>query len=267
MRTCFDKTAVRRSFSKAAKTYDQNSGLQNDVRRMLLARLPEKDVLTALDAGCGTGGLAFELTRLYPAAKVLAIDSAKDMLETARKNLAQEIRLFAADLESMPFKSESLCLAASNLTYQWSASLEKAFSECVRILRKGGRFVFSTLGPATFPELRESVNKAALLTGRNGLPPFMEFTGSEKLADLLNKAGFVGIKIESKNVTRYYKDAAELLKTLKRIGAANPNVEGEKSLARGALLKAAFNEYKKSHSGPAGIIATYEVLFVSCRKP
>ncbi|MEK7880820.1 MAG: methyltransferase domain-containing protein, partial [Deltaproteobacteria bacterium] len=201
------------------------------------------------------------------AAKILAIDSAKDMLEAARENLSQEIRLFAADLESMPFKSKSLCLVASNLTYQWSASLEKAFTECMRTLREGGRFVFSTLGPATFRELRESVNKAALLAGKNGLPPFMEFTGSGKLANLLAKAGFVGIRIENKNVVRYYKDAYELLRTLKRIGAKNPNAEGEKNLGRGALLKAAFNEYEKSHSGPAGIIATYEVLFVSCKKP
>ena len=267
MKAYFDKATVRRSFSKAAKTYDQNSGFQNDVRLMLLAYLPKEDVLTALDAGCGTGGLAFEMNCLYPAAKVLAIDSAKDMLEAARENLPQEIRLFAADLESMPFKSQSLCLVASNLTYQWSVSLEKAFTECVRILRKDGRFVFSTLGPATFLELRESVNKAALLTGKNGLPPFMEFTGSGKLAGLLNKMGFVDIRIETKNVVRYYKNARELLKTLKRIGAKNPNAEGEKSLGRGALLKAAFNEYEKSHSGPAGIIATYEVLFVSCKKP
>ncbi|HZX35342.1 MAG TPA: methyltransferase domain-containing protein [Thermodesulfobacteriota bacterium] len=267
MKACLDKAAVRRSFSKAAKTYDQNSGLQNDVKRMLLARLPEKDVLTALDAGCGTGGLAFEMRRLYPAAKVLAVDSAKDMLEAAKENLPKEVCLFAADLESMPFKSESLCLAASNLAYQWSASLEKAFAECRRTLRQGGRFVFSTLGPGTFRELKESVNKAALLTRRNGLPPFMEFTGPEKLADLLLEAGFAGIRIESKGVTRYYKDAYELLRTLKRIGAVNPNAEGEKSLGRGALLKAAFKEYEKTHSAPAGIIATYEVLFVSCGKP
>ena len=167
MKAYLDKATVRRSFSRAAKTYDRNSGFQNDIRRMLLSYLPEKDVLTALDAGCGTGGLAAELRRLYPAAKVLAIDSAKDMLETARENLAQGVCLFAADLESMPFKSESLCLVASNLTYQWSASLEKAFTECLRTLREGGRFVFSTLGPATFRELRESVNKAALYINEN----------------------------------------------------------------------------------------------------
>src|SRR3990170_7231085 len=209
MKACLDKAAVRRSFSKAAKTYNQNSGLQNDVRRMLLARLPEKDVLTALDAGCGTGGLAAEMRRLYHTAKVLAIDSAKDMLEAARENLPQEIRLFAGDLESMPLKSKSLCLVASNLTYQWSASLEKAFTECVRTLREGGRFVFSTLGPATFRELRESVNKAALLIGKNGLPPFMEFKGSRELAGLLDETGFVDIRIETDNITRYYKDAPE----------------------------------------------------------
>ncbi|MFZ3071682.1 MAG: malonyl-ACP O-methyltransferase BioC [Thermodesulfobacteriota bacterium] len=267
MKACLDKLTVRRSFSKAAKTYDQNSDFQNDVRSMLLAYLPEKGVSTALDVGCGTGGLAFKMTRLYPNAKVLAIDSAKDMLALSRENLHREIRLFAADLESLPFKSESLCLVASNLAYQWSASLEKAFTECLRTLRKDGRFVFSTLGPGTFIELRESVTKAALLAGRNGLPPFMKFKGSEELVGLLNKAGFVDIKIERKSVPLYYKDAAELLRTLKRIGAKNPNTEGEKSLGRGALLKTVFKEYEKAHKGPNGVRATYEVLFVSCKKP
>ena len=107
----------------------------------------------------------------------------------------------------------------------------------MRTLREGGRFVFSTLGPATFRELRESVNKAALLAGKNGLPPFMEFTGSGKLANLLAKAGFVGIRIENKNVVRYYKDAYELLRTLKRIGAKNPNAEGEKTSGEARFLR------------------------------
>ena len=40
--------------------------------------------------------------------------------------------------------------------------------------------------------------------------------------------GFVDIRIETKNVVRYYKNARELLKTLKRIGAKNPNAEGGK---------------------------------------
>lgn len=267
MKACPDKVAVRRSFSRAAKTYDQNSGFQSEVRRMLLAYLPKKDVLTALDVGCGTGGLAFEISRLYPGAKLFAIDSAEDMTKAAKENLPPEVRLLAGDLESMPFKSESICLAASNLTYQWSGAPERAFIECMRTLRKDGRFVFSTLGPSTFRELRESVAKAALLAGRNGLPPFMEFKGSIELAGLLAEAGFVDIKIERRNVTRYYKNSRELLTTLKRIGAKNPDTKGEKSLARGAILKTAFREYEKAHKTPNGVRATYEVLFVSCEKP
>src|ERR1700729_1221138 len=73
---------VRRSFDRAAKTYDGAAVLHAEVRENLLERLQ----LTALkpgvilDAGAGTGHASRALKRRYPKAQVIALDSSRNML-------------------------------------------------------------------------------------------------------------------------------------------------------------------------------------------
>lgn len=60
----------------------------------LLARAPDLDVRTAVDLGCGSGGLTRRLCERWPAATVLGIDSSAEMLAKAaagpRLSYAQE---------------------------------------------------------------------------------------------------------------------------------------------------------------------------------
>ncbi|MBI5233944.1 MAG: methyltransferase domain-containing protein, partial [Deltaproteobacteria bacterium] len=215
-----------------------------------------------LDAGSGTGALARHLGAMYPKARVVGMDIAEAMLNRAKEMRGcQGTRLVAGDIEYLPLRGSSMDIVASNLAYQWAEDVDRAFSETYRALKPGGYFVFSTLADTTLFELRETMKGC-------GDFPFIHFAGEDVLSDSLKKAGFADIRIEKGFKRKTYKDLFALLKTLKKVGAANPCAGGKKTLGRGAPLKEAAKIYAERYpaAGKGGIIATYEVIFVAARK-
>lgn len=285
-----DKVTIKKSFSRAADTYDASSALQREVagdlarcvealvgsrvsghpvyeraglERMLAeVRLPARTE-KVLDIGCGTGHLTAELKKVCRASEVYASDIALPMLLKARENHGDRL-LAASDCESLPFAPSSFGLVASSLTYQWASDLAGAFREAGRVLRPGGLFVFSTLGPSTLNELKASYREAS---GSSGASTLMEFKGMDEISDALKLAGLELVSLESMPVFKRYADLRALLRTLKNIGAS-PSVNRHKGLSMGTLLKEAGRVYAKRFPAPGGlgIIATYEVIFAAARQ-
>ncbi|MEE9615337.1 MAG: methyltransferase domain-containing protein [Thermodesulfobacteriota bacterium] len=271
----FDKRAIKTSFSKAASTYEACSSVQKEVARDLLTYLPPAPVFPVgprriLDMGCGTGGLIRPVVSLYPDAAVYGCDIALPMLVKARETFnGKNASFVTGDFERIPFRDSTFDLVISSLTYQWAVDMERAFGEVIRVLRPGGAFVFSTLGPSTMRELRASVEEAAKRTGGDGLPAPMGFPVVEKVSGALKGVNFERVTIEQGPYRKEYKDLMDLLRTLKGVGATSPHTDGGKNLGRGTLLKETARVYKKSFpsGNDGGIAATYGVVFVAARKP
>jgi malonyl-CoA O-methyltransferase len=267
------KERVMESFARAAPTYDGNSEFQRKVGEELLVYylpapgLPE-DPRRLLDIGCGTGRLLNNLLGMYPYARFTACDIALPMVSRARQRVkSPRLKFLASDCENLPFREEAFDIAVSNLAYQWATDLKGAFREVHKVLKHNGIFAFSTLGPATFRELRESVNIAENISGRGGLPGMMKFKGEEAILRHLERAGFKEVTIKTESRQKTYRDLWDLLRTLKSIGAGNKNPDGDRTLARGALLKDVAKVYKENFPSPdgRGIVATYEVIFAAAR--
>src|SRR5258705_1458097 len=84
-----DKRHMRRSFERAASTYDQAAVLQREVCVRALERLAlvKLDPAAIIDAGCGTGFALPALHKRYPRAKLVAFDIAQAMLRKARSRV------------------------------------------------------------------------------------------------------------------------------------------------------------------------------------
>ena len=110
--------------------------------RILDLVVPARGKLDALDVGCGTGFLVFELAARGH--RVTGVDFAPAMIAEARRKAADRalaVRLEEADAEQLPFASTSFDLVISRHLLWTLPHPEAAIDEWIRVLRPGARLV------------------------------------------------------------------------------------------------------------------------------
>ena len=103
-----------------------------------LDRYRRTPVRTALDVGCGTGGLARLLARHYPRADVVAVDFSRAMVAAAHRVRGTPAGLGVANASRLPFSDGTFDLAASAFVARNFADLPRTARELLRVLRPGG---------------------------------------------------------------------------------------------------------------------------------
>ena len=110
--------------------------------RILDLVVPARGKLDALDVGCGTGFLVFELAARGH--RVTGVDFAPAMIAEARRKAADRaiaVRLEEADAEQLPFAPASFDLVISRHLLWTLPHPEAAIDEWIRVLRPGARLV------------------------------------------------------------------------------------------------------------------------------
>ena len=250
-----DKARVRAAFSRGAAAYDARARVQPAIRARVLALAldgapPEG---RALDVGAGTGRLLADLAAARPGLRLTGVDLAPGMCAACRAG-APAAGVAAADAEALPFGGGAFDLVLSSSTFQWLPRLEPALAECARVLRPGGRLVLALFAERTLQELRAAWRDAA---GDGRLHRF--FTAGE-VAGAIGAAGLALAALEEAELVERHPDPRSLLRSLKAIGAQGA-APGPAGLAgRGATL-AMLRRYQEVHGGPAGVPATWHVVY------
>jgi malonyl-CoA O-methyltransferase len=258
-----EKQAVRRSFERAAATYDRHSVLQGEVGRRLLDHLEgiRIEPKRILDLGCGTGA-SFELLRSrFAAPELVGVDIAHPMLQRARARapwlqrlLKRRLpRLVCGDAERLPLAASSVQLIFSNLALQWCRP-HLVFPEAARALQNDGLFIFSTFGPDTLKELR------AAFAAVDGAEHVNAFIDMHDLGDALVHAGFADPVMEMEIITLEYSTVTEVARDLQAIGARNAMPGRPRGLAgrrRWERVAAGYEAHRRNGVLPA----TYEVIY------
>jgi trans-aconitate 2-methyltransferase len=102
----------------------------------LVARIPNAEVLSAADIGCGPGNSTEVLRDRYPTARLVGLDSSPDMIEAARKRLPF-IAFEVADLREWRPKAP-LDVILANAVLQWIPDHETLFPALMAQLGPGG---------------------------------------------------------------------------------------------------------------------------------
>ncbi|MDH5396265.1 MAG: malonyl-ACP O-methyltransferase BioC [Gammaproteobacteria bacterium] len=218
-----DRQAMRMAFEKAAQTYDAAAVLQHEVANRLVERM---DVMTMqptsiLDAGSGTGFVSHLLAARFPKAKITALDLAFNMLKKAKEKQSfkqrwnKQFRYINAEVENLPLADASVELVISGLTLQWCHDLPKVFAEFRRVLAPGGLLLFSSFGPDSLKELRQSWAEV------DDKPHVNEFADMHDVGDALVQSGFSDPVMDMEMLTVTYKDVKTVMTDLKQIGAHN----------------------------------------------
>ncbi len=159
-----------------------------------------------------------------------------------------------ADAEQLPLSAQSVDLIFSNLAMQW-CDIEAVFAECQRILKPGGLFLFSTFGPDTLVELRQSWKQVDTQQHVN------TFIDMHDIGDALIRQGFSDPVIDMEMFTLTYSTVKALLQDLKAIGAnavvGDNKVAGLLGKKKWQALLDAYEQYRQGQVLPA----SYEVLF------
>src|SRR5271163_121494 len=209
---------VRRSFDRAAKTYDAAAVLHAEVRENLLQRLQLVTLVpgVVLDAGAGTGFGSRALKRLYPKALVVGLDSSLQMLKVAAKQQSW-LRPFdrvCGDAQALPLAEGSVDLLVSNLMLQW-CDPDAVFAEFRRVLKPQGLLTFSAFGPDTLRELRSAW---AEVDSHSHVHQFIDM---HDLGDALIRSGFASPVLDVERLTLKYLDVRAVAADLKATGARN----------------------------------------------
>lgn len=275
-----DKRLVRRSFERAAATYDAAAVLQNEVCRRMLARLDyiKLEPATILDAGSGTGNAVGGLLARYPGARVIALDLALAMARRARARRqraalstvegwrglfgrgARRLAAVCGDIEQLPLAPGCAGMIWSNLAIQWSGEPRRAFAEMHRVLAPGGLLMFSAFGPDTLKELRAAFRSVDAHTHVH------RFTDMHDVGDLLVACGFADPVMDMEIVTLTYADVRELMRDLKAIGAHNMTRGRRATLAGKSLLAKVAQNYEPARRD-GRLPATFEVIYGHAWKP
>jgi len=253
-----DRMAMRQAFSNAAKSYDAAAVLQREVAQRMLERFDyiKATPKVVLDIGAGTGEHTASLAKIFPRSRVIGVDVAEPMLQQLKKRSKwlKPLRPVCADMQYLPFADQSVDLIFSSLALQWCESLEETFSEFNRILRPGGFVLFSTFGPDTLKELRQSW---AEVDDQVHVHNFMDM---HDIGDAMMRSGMAEPVMDVENFTLTYSDVFSLMRELKAIGAHNVEDDRPRGLTgrgRMAALEKAYSQFKQNGVWPA----SYEVVY------
>jgi ubiquinone/menaquinone biosynthesis C-methylase UbiE len=101
-----------------------------------------------LDAGCGTGILARELSGRGTA--VVGVDLSAAMLAAARRNTeGTGVTLLQADINALPFSRSFFDAAVCFTALEFAGAPESVLGEIWRVLKPGGRLVIGVLNASS----------------------------------------------------------------------------------------------------------------------
>ena len=260
-----DRRQVRRNFARAAACYDGAAVLQREVGSRMLERLDYMRVepQRVLDLGCGTGASLIALHERYPKAQLIGADLSDAMLVAGRGQRSRlrwllpflrgnKTPLVAADAAALPFKSGSTSMLWSNLMLHWLDDPLPVFREMHRVLEVDGLLMFSTFGPDTLKELRNSFGDGYVHTQR--------FGDMHDFGDMLIECGFADPVMDMEVLTMTYASLDDLFRDLRQSGAACAMQARRHSL----MGRAAWQEMRIAYEklAQAGRVpATFEVIY------
>jgi malonyl-CoA O-methyltransferase len=256
------KTIAAR-FSAAASTYHASAIIQRSVAERLSAMLAGDEAADRiLEIGCGTGLLTARLCRLFPRARIDALDIAGGMVTQCRARLAGTSGLFCHEVDLNKFRAEALYpLIVSSSTLHWMDPMVEVMETLAGMLSGQGRLVFALMVRGTLAELQAARQRAT----PHKLP-------ARELPTMLTvQAALVqaGLRIEEEREEsrrQAYASAGDLLRQLHEQGLTGGPLARSGRLLNRADLRRLTLDYDRRYCEGDGVYASYQVAYFRARK-
>lgn len=250
---------ISKAFNQKAGNYEKAAKVQHEIGQRLLERLQYLIIKPQyiLDLGCGPGNFSRELALMYPKARVIGLDLATGMLSESRKKQSWRCKwsLVAADMKHLPFATGLFDLVFANQVIHWGNPLEQVLRELNRVMKVDACFMFTTLGPDTFKELKHSWN------GANSHEHVNSFADMHDVGDILLSEYFLDPVMDMEWLTAHYDSVSHLVRALKNQGVRNINPSRNQGLTGKAAWRLFEEQYEHLKTDNSKFPLTYEVVY------
>ena len=165
----------------------------------LVSRLQDKKYNDILEIACGTGRATVHIARSVKHDTLTATDLNPDMIEVAKQVVREPgIKWMPADAMALPFDKESFDLVVIQFGIMFFSDREKGMQEVYRVLRPGGKLIFTTWNRV---ETNEAIHEGRLIIESyfGDDPPIFynvpfSMYNKKGLIALVSEAGFKNVK-------------------------------------------------------------------------
>jgi malonyl-CoA O-methyltransferase len=250
-------------FSAAASTYHASATIQRAVAERLSAMLAgDKAADRILEIGCGTGLLTARLCRLFPRARIDALDMAGGMVTQCRARLAGAAGLSCHVADLNKFRAEALYpLIVSSSTLHWIDPMGDVMETLAGMLSSQGRLVFALMVRGTLAELQAARRRAA-----PHKPPARRLPTAPSVRATLAQAGLRIEEEQEESRRQAYASAGDLLRQLHNQGLTGGSLARSGRLLNRADLCRLVRDYEAHYRTGEGVYASYQVAYFRARK-
>ncbi len=250
-------------FSSASATYHASATIQRAVAERLSIMLAGYDgAERILEIGCGTGLLTTHLCRLFPHARIDAIDISGGMVAQCRMRLAGAPGLHCHAVDLKTFRAEApYALIVSSSALHWMDPLSGVMDILSGMLAGQGGLVFALMVQGTLSELQEARQRVAphKLPARS-LPT----TLTVKTALLQARMRIEEEHEETRRQT--YASGSDLLRRLHEQGLTGGALSRSSRPLNRADLHRLVRDYEEHYRADKGVYASYKAAYFRARK-
>jgi malonyl-CoA O-methyltransferase len=253
------KNEISKAFNQHAAEYELAAKVQHEIGERLFERLQylKMSPQRILDLGCGPGMFSRELAKMYPKAQIVGLDLAQAMLLQAKKKQGwrRKWSLVTADMSHMPFPSGLFDLVFANQVIHWGNPQAQVFREINRVMNVNACFMFTTLGPDTFKELKSAWSAV------NEFQHVNEFVDMHDIGDSLMAEHFLEPVMDMELLAVHYDTLPKLLNSLQAQGVRNVNPQRNHGLTGKKSWQQFERNYGLLQTSNGKYPLTYEVVY------
>lgn len=141
-------------FLPLVETYSNAAFIEQEIATRLLAKFPDLNISPQriLDLGCATGQQTSQISKLFPAADVIGLDIAYDMVKFAsNKNKGTYV---CTNAINTPFANQIFDVVFANCIFPYIPDINLLALELKRILKPNGVLLFTSYGPDSFAPIQ-----------------------------------------------------------------------------------------------------------------